>query len=80
MDCLWIVFWMYHRVVGQVIFASWLATTFTTSDKSPSHSSTATVGEIPQLSELRADNGQTAPYCLLLRPESPYGRGARFGN
>jgi hypothetical protein len=26
---------MYHRLVGQVIFASWLATSFTTSDKSP---------------------------------------------
>ena len=25
---------------------------------------------------LLPDNGQTAPYCLLLRPESPFGRGA----
>jgi hypothetical protein len=33
-----------------------------------------------QVSEFWAVDGQTAPYCLLLRPESPYGRGARFGN
>jgi hypothetical protein len=25
------------------------------------------------------NNGQTVPYCLLLRPESPYGRGALVG-
>jgi hypothetical protein len=26
--------------------------------------------------QLRAVDGQTAPYCLFLRPESPFGRGA----
>jgi len=26
-----------------------------------------------QISGFWADYGQTAPYCLLLRPESPYG-------
>jgi hypothetical protein len=35
--------------------------------KSPSHSSTATVEEIPQLPKLRADNGQTAPYPVVGR-------------
>src|SRR6266851_703068 len=29
-----------------------------------------------QISGFWADYGQTAPYCLLLRPESPYGHGA----
>jgi len=26
--------------------------------------------------ELRTIDGQTAPYCILFRPESPYGHGA----
>jgi len=26
--------------------------------------------------ELRTVDGQTAPYCILFRPESPYGHGA----
>jgi hypothetical protein len=42
--------------------------------KLPRHSSTGTGGEI-HASELRANHGLSAPYCLLL-PESPYGRGA----
>jgi hypothetical protein len=42
--------------------------------KSPSHS--VSTPSAPENLGFRADDGQTAPYCLSLRPKSPYGCGA----